>query len=227
MDNNKNKGIESIKLHSYSDIIFFWPLEIPSIILLILSLIPVLQDDSLIRIFSWIWIWIFISNLLIVAFDFSSSKAFSLVALFIVIFLILIILSTFANLNILQDVLIFLQMPVDLNWAFYTTILIIFSLLFLIAFISSKISYVEITGNEIFVKQGILAERIALSTDRMEISKVINDVFEYLIFRSGDLVIRTSSTSKFQTMRLQNIINIGKKIDIINHIVSITEVNSN
>ena len=224
MEKPDNKNIESIKLHSYSDIIFFWPLEFVTIILLILSFIPVLQNENMIRIFSWIWVWIFITNLLIVAFDFSSSKAFSIVAMIVIIFFILIIINVFISINILQDILFFLQMPIDLHWGFYTTMIIIFGVLFLISFISAKMSFVEITGNQIFVKDGILAEKTALSTERLELSKIIKDVFEYLIFKSGDLLITTSTTGKYQTIRLQNVPNISNKIEIINRIVSITEV---
>ncbi|NHI90966.1 MAG: hypothetical protein EAX96_00600 [Candidatus Lokiarchaeota archaeon] len=224
MANTSNQKIDSIKIHSYSDIIFFWPLEILTLVFLICTIIPMLQTPDLIRIFSWIWVIIFVMNLFIVAFDFSSGKTFLIVAILIVVILILIILSIFANFNILQDILLFIQIPIDFYWTFYAVMALIFGVLFLIAFLAARINYLEVTSNQIFYKQGIMGERINLSTERVQLGKIINDVFEYLIFKSGDLILSSPTSGKYQTLTLQNVININKKIDIINHIIAKTEV---
>ena len=93
---NKQKHIDSIRLHPFSDVIFFWPICLVSAVFFIILLFPQIAGNSdFVRIFSWIWLIVFIYNVFIVAFDFPSGKIFGIVAVLVCIIMLVIMLQLF------------------------------------------------------------------------------------------------------------------------------------
>ena len=218
------KKIEKIRLYSYSDMIFFWPTPIISLILAVFSIIPFFQIENVLNLFSWIWIIVFTYNIFIVAFDFSSTKTFAIVALFVGLILLTFIILFTTGWNALTVFLFLNTLSLNLRWEFYTVMASSFGLIILIMIISTRINYVEITSNRVFVKKGIFSDKFDLSTGGMQVEKQINDVFEYLFLRSGDINLVFQPGSKFPILLPSNVINVNKKIDQINLIISQEEV---
>ena len=219
-----DKKIESIRLYSYSDTIFFWPMPIISILFFTLSLIPIFQSPHIVRLLSWIWIIVFISNIFIVTFDFSSAKAFTIFVMIITIILIFIVIAILTSWNFFTYTFLFLQLPIDFSWAYYILMFTIFGSIILIMVLNSRINYVEITSNRLYIKKGILAEKIDQSTDRMQVDKKIDDVFEYFILKSGDISFTFPYGSTFPIIMLPNVMNVNQKIKKVNKLIAQTEV---
>ncbi|NHI92368.1 MAG: hypothetical protein EAX96_07675 [Candidatus Lokiarchaeota archaeon] len=217
------KKIESITIRSYSDVIFFYPTFFVSLVFIFLSLFMV--QGNLPVVLSWIWLIIFIYNIFIVAFDFPSGKLFALVAVIIAVVMLLVVLAVlFPQLSILSYVFVFLQLEIRLTWQFYLVMTITFGIVFLILILSSYISYVEIKSNQVYIKKGILGEKINQPTRGMQVYKEIDDIFEYAVLKSGDITLMFPPGSRFVTLSLPNVININQKVTDINYIISKTEV---
>ena len=221
---DSKKRFESIRLNSYSDVVFFWPTLITSLILGILSIIPFFQSENILNIFSWIWMITFIYNIFIVAFDFSSMKTFAILAATVAFILLLVVISISIGNNLFFMLTFVFFIDFNLKWEFYTVMAIIFGMIFLIMIVNSKINYVEITSNRVYMKKGILSDKFDLPTSGMQVEKEIDDVFEYLVLKSGDLKLVFPPGAKYPIILLPNIMNINKKIEQINFIISKTEV---
>ena len=223
--NPPEKKIEKVTIRSYSDIIFFYPTFFVSIVFIILTLPIFASNDNYVIVISWIWLIIFIYNIFIVAFDFPSGKLFALVAILIAVVMLLVVLAFFVpGLNVLQLVFFFLQLPIKLYWDFYAVIAVVLGVVFLIMIVNSYISYVEIKSNQVYIKKGILGEKINQPTRGMQVYKEIDDIFEYAVLKSGDITLTFAPGSRFVTLSLPNVININQKIEDINNIISRTEV---
>jgi len=218
------KHIDKIRLHSFSDVIFFWPTCLISAIFAIIMLIPpIAGNGSLVRIFSWIWLMVFIYNVFIVAFDFPSGKIFGIVAALVAVIMLLIILQLVLQLEVLSYVFIFLEVPIDFYWAFYLFMAALFGIVFGIMLLEHHISYVEIKSNQVYIKHGILGEKNTQSTKGMQVYKEIDDVFEYFILKSGDITLHFPHGTH-TVLNLPNIMNINQKVKDIHYILSKTEV---
>ena len=220
-----DKKIEKVTIRSYSDVIFFYPTFFVSLVFIFLTLPMFAGNDNYVIVISWIWMLVFIYNIFIVAFDFPSGKLFALVAILIALVMLLVVLAFLVpGFDILQLVFFFLQLPIKLYWEFYSVITVIFGFVFLILIVNSYISYVEIKSNQVYIKKGILGEKINQPTRGMQVYKEIDDIFEYAVLKSGDITLTFAPGSRFVTLSLPNVININQKIEDINNIISRTEV---
>ena len=81
-----------------------------------------------------------------------------------------------------------------------------------------------ITANQVFIKKGILGDKITQSTKGMQVFKTIDDVFEYFVLKSGDITLNFPQGGSHPTISLPNVMNINQKVEDIQTIISRTEV---
>lgn len=93
--------------------------------------------------------------------------------------------------------------------SFYFVFFIGLSLLFLAVWVTRRFDYWEVQGNELLHHQGILSNMERYPSPNLRIDKEINDVFEYLLLRSGRLILHPSSERK--SVILENVISISAK----------------
>jgi hypothetical protein len=79
------------------------------------------------------------------------------------------------------------------NAHFYWSIAIILGLMFAAVMIVVRFDYWEVRGNELLHHHGFLANLERLSAPNLRMEKEINDIFEFLLLKSGRLIIYTSN----------------------------------
>ena len=95
------------------------------------------------------------------------------------------------------------------NATFYWTLAIILGMMFLAVMIVVRFDYWEVRGNELLHHHGFLSNLERLSAPNLRMEKEINDIFEFLLLRSGRLIIYTSNDR--QPIVLDNVPFIDKK----------------
>ena len=75
--------------------------------------------------------------------------------------------------------------------------------------ISARFDYWEVRPNELLHHHGVLSDLERFSAPNLRINKEINDVFEYLLLRSGRLIVHASSERK--AIVLENVFFINRK----------------
>jgi hypothetical protein len=86
---------------------------------------------------------------------------------------------------------------------------VLMSTLYIIVWVMVRFDYWEVRPNELLHHHGFLSDLERFSAPNLRISKEINDVFEYLLLRSGRLILHP--TSEPRAFVLENVLNINRK----------------
>ena len=146
---------------------------------------------------------IFFFNLSIVAFDYTRLTS-------IVIALLVVILSLVSTMypgfgEFIHKVL---DRPMFMNATFYWIWAISLGTILMASLIKTRFDYWEIKNNELLHHHGLLGDVERWPAPNMRISKEIRDVMEYLLFRSGRLVLMPASDPR--AIIIDNVPNISK-----------------
>ena len=108
------------------------------------------------------------------------------------------------------------------NTAFYFIFFCTILLLFICVLISRRFDYWEVKGNELLHHHGFLSNLERFSAPNLRIDKEINDLFEYMLLRSGRLIIHASNERR--AIVLENILFINEKEERITRMLGALQV---
>lgn len=97
--------------------------------------------------------------------------------------------------------------------SFYTVYFLGMMALFITVLITRRFDYWEVRGNELLHHTGIVSNMERYPSPNLRIDKEINDVFEYLLLKSGKLTLHPSNERR--SIILENVVSISKKEDEI------------
>lgn len=161
-------------------------------------------------------------NLVVIAFDFPRTTSltwfFAFVSIVIGLWFILTMNSWLAP----QIVTALLKIKPAANASFYLIFAGITIFLYLCVLISRRFDYWEVKGNELLHHHGFLSNLERFSAPNLRIDKEINDVFEYLLLRSGRLIIHASNERR--AIVLENVLFINKKEERITKMLGALQV---
>jgi hypothetical protein len=161
-------------------------------------------------------------NLVILAFDFPRTTSLTLFFFAAAVAMGLVLLFTFQpELQPELTKLIHHFHPVA-NATFYWTIALVLGGMFAVVAVVVRFDYWEVRGNELLHHHGFLSNLERLSAPNLRMEKEINDIFEYLLLRSGRLVIYTSNDR--QPIVLDNVPFIDKKEAAVNKVLGALQV---
>ncbi|MBM4005177.1 MAG: hypothetical protein FJ295_18120 [Planctomycetes bacterium] len=217
---------ESIFLVPYPKIVFLYPTFLVAVVAaLVLSLTGrhnVGADDLLPVVLTWIFLAVLGSNLIVLVFDFPRATSLTLFFLFAAIVLGVILTATLkpglipAISHLLQSI-----RPVA-NSTFYNVLVCIFLGLYAAVFVSVRFDYWEVRHNELLHHHGMLSDLKRYASPNLRIDKEINDIFEYMLLRSGRLILRPSGESR--DIMLDNVLFINRKETAITHMLGTLKV---
>jgi len=95
------------------------------------------------------------------------------------------------------------------NGSFYMIFTAIMLALFVAVLISRRVDYWEVRSNELLHHHGFLSNLERFNAPNLRIDKEITDLFEYVLLRSGRLVIHCSNERR--AIVLENVLGIDKK----------------
>ncbi len=108
------------------------------------------------------------------------------------------------------------------NAWFYVVYVLMMLFLFTCVMVSRRFDYWEVRGNELLHHHGVLSDLERFSAPNLRIDKEINDVFEYLLLRSGRLGLHPSQERR--AIVLENVFFINQKEERITKMLGALQV---
>lgn len=102
-----------------------------------------------------------------------------------------------------------LSIQPEANASFYMIFTAIMMGLFVAVLVSRRVDYWEVRGNELLHHHGFLSNLERFNATNLRIDKEITDVFEYMLLRSGRLIIHGRDDRR--AIVLENVLGINKK----------------
>ena len=216
---------KSILLVPYPKFVFLYPVLVVSVVAAIITAFfeePLDPSNRAAVMLGVAFLGVLGVNLVILAFDFPRTTSLTLFffAAAVVMGFVLVCMYHPELLPVLSGVL--KRFHPLANATFYWTFAGILSLLFLAVMISVRFDYWEVRPNELLHHHGILSNLERFSAPNLRIDKEINDIFEYLLLRSGRLILQSSSERR--AIILDNIPYIRKKEEAITRMLGALQV---
>lgn len=216
----------SVYLVPYPKIIFLYPTLLVSVVAMIWMFVAgkssVGPEDTVPVCLTWTFLVVLAVNLGVLTFDFP--RATSLTMFFLIAALVLAAVLTFTLRPTLfpavADILRSIR-PVA-NATFFAVVTTILAILYLAVFVNVRFDYWEVRPNELLHHHGLLSDLKRYSAPNLRIDKEINDVFEYLLLKSGRLIIQASGERR--AIILENVPFINKKEQSITQMLGALQV---
>ncbi|MHA1978404.1 MAG: hypothetical protein ACW98F_09995 [Candidatus Hodarchaeales archaeon] len=204
-------------VRSYPETIFFYPSMIVGIIIFFIQF---LAGNNLTTEVQSQWgtffFAVFAFNFLIVAFDFGLGKTALIAAGFIILILAVVLFQEQIKELLTLD---WSTPDITMSTGFYLFFDILLIAHFILVWIYSRIDYWLISPTEIYHHRGILGdERRFGNAQHAHIEKTTPDIFEKMLFLSGDLFIKPETDP--QMYRVANVFRVDKKEKAIRGILS-------
>jgi hypothetical protein len=168
---------------------------------------------------------IFVATLLLVALA-STILLRGLVSMVAIVMLVALVI-TLALFNLWNDVLLFLGgLDVRMNAAGYLAVGVpLFLAWLLVVCVYDRAHYVVFSAGQIRYVLEVGDSEVALQSEGAMVEKKRNDVFRHWLlgFGTGDLLIRVGG-SNGPTIELENVLNIGRKLTLINRLLKEKEI---
>ena len=217
------KGPDRVYLVSYPKLVFLYPTVLAAIFGAIFMWAKggdATADYAVVP--ARIFIAVMMINLVVIAFDFPRTTSLTW---FFAIVAISVGLWTLFHMNDsiapwVSDQLS--KIRPAMNAQFYLLYTIMMMFLFGCVIISRRFDYWEVRGNELLHHHGVLSDLERFSAPNLRIDKEINDVFEYLLLRSGRLILHPSQERR--AIVLENVFFINIKEERITKMLGALQV---
>jgi len=207
--------LHNVIVRPYPKVVYFYLTWIASLVCGLLQ--PELLGGTRDALIGKVWMGLFVFNILVISFEFSRIRSVALS------FLAIAVLLGASQLGWLDAVGAFFgELSLIMNKAFYFTIWIVFSLIFVLVFINSRFNYWEIQPNEILHHHGFLGDVQRYPTRGLRMKKEITDVLEYILLRAGTLVLDPQGEQR--PIVLENVIGLNRVEDKIQRLLGTMKV---
>ncbi len=222
---NRKKKPPKIVLVSYPKIVFLYPTALASLAAAIyLSVAPQPPDTTSTAaiILSVVFLGVWAANQAVLAFDFPRASSLVLLLLFVMAIMGGVLLSVLKP-DVLPWVAARLQTFHPLaNATFYWTFCISLGLAMLGAMLVARFDRWEARPNQLLHHQGLWGDLDRFPAPGTRIEKEITDVFEYLLLRSGRLILHIRSQP--QPVVLNNVPFIASKEEALTRLLGTLQV---
>lgn len=169
-----------------------------------------------------IFLIVFALNMVVISFDFPRTT--SLTWFFAITAMVLGLWFLFSHYEGLAPKIVqgLLSIKPWANASFYMIYTMIMLFLYMWVMISRRFDYWEVKGNELLHHHGFLSNLERFSAPNLRIDKEINDLFEYMLLRSGRLIIHASNERR--AIVLENVLFINGKEDRITRMLGALQV---
>jgi hypothetical protein len=216
---------DKVYLVSYPKLAFLYPTFLMALIAAIY--LTIAGDDLTVQnkpavLMAALFLCVFAVNLVILTFDFPRTTSLTLFFFAVAIVMGLVLLSVYK-----PEVLPFLEGLIGslhplANATFYYVVATIMALLYVGMFISVRFDYWEVRPNELLHHHGVLSDLKRFSAPELRVDKEINDVFEYLLLRSGRLILHPSGETR--SIVLENVPFITHKEEALTRMLGALQV---
>lgn len=231
-DISKEEKENKIIVRAYPKTVYLWPTMVIGFIFWIISVInnifTIFSPQSLndiISVFASLWLIIITFNLIVISFDFSVGKLFTILTTVLCISLLYILLRDYFKLqliNIFPSIKDFLtNSGLSITPVFYLYFSFILLFLYLIIWLEGKIHYWEFQPNRITYHKGLFNDEESFPAQQSRIITETTDIFERLLFRAGTIFVVVGDN---KVHKLENVYNAATKNEKIQKLVSFIQV---
>lgn len=200
---------QRIILFAYPKVVFLYPTFLASIAGAIYMAVAGGANATGADLTAILFLGVFGLNLIVIGFDFPRTVSLTLLFLLFGVGMgLLLLFRTWPDLlPAVTDVL--KAFHPSANATFYATVAAVFAVIYVIVLINRRFDYWEVRPNELLHHSGLLSDLKRYSAPHLRIDKEINDVFEFMLLRSGTLILHPSQERR--AIVLENVINISRK----------------
>ena len=205
---SKKPSVEKTVLRPYPKVVFFYLTYFTSLIAGIVTAMKSGADPQALaatqETWTYIFLWVFTFNLLVVSFEFSRMLSVS------VLFLVLAFIFLGLWLGFLSKMFGFLKdIHPRADHHFFLFVFCVFTVIYILVFIQTRFNYWVVRKNELLHKHGFLGDVKRYHAQNVKIDKEIGDIFEFILLRSGAMVLYPENEAR--AIVLENIIGINRK----------------
>ena len=213
---------DRIYLVSYPKIVFLYPTFLASLAAGLWMLLSGNAESATSHVVSMIFLAIFAANLVVLSFDFPRTT--SLTVFFFLVAVGVVLWTVFRlNADLLPRVTAVLaKLNPQANSTFYFVITGVFAVIYVGVLISTRFDYWEVRPNELLHHHGFMSDLKRYSAPHLRIDKEINDIFEYLLLRSGRLILHSSQERR--AIVLENVFCINRKEEELTRMLGALQV---
>jgi hypothetical protein len=212
-------------LVSYPKVVFLYPTFLAAIAAALYTSFaghPLEPDHAWAVLVSKLFLGLLAVNLVILAFDFPRTTSLTLFFFAVAVATACTLLFTVKP-EILPPITHLLAMFHPLaNATFYWSLAGILGAIFVGVICITRFDYWEVRPNELLHHHGFLSNLERLSAPNLRIDKEINDVFEYMLLRSGRLILQASNERR--AIILDNVPFIKEKEEAITRMLGALQV---
>lgn len=212
-DLSSGDGPNRVFLVSYPKIVFLYPTFIMSLIAGVYMAFSrnvehnILEHTGAFAI-SAVFLLVLALNLIVFAFDFPRGTSLTLLFFLVAVVFGIFLLFRFTDVfPFVRDVLARYH-PVA-NATFYFTFAAVMFFIYVAVFAKVRFDYWEVNSNELLHHHGFLSDLERFASTQMKVDKEITDIFEYLLLRSGRLILHP--TNERRAIVLDNVFFINRK----------------
>jgi hypothetical protein len=213
---------ESIFLVSFPKVIFLYPTFVAALAAGISMLFVSDPLGHSANVVALMFLLVFAVNMIVFSFDFPRTTSLTLFFFCVAVAIGLWTLFRL-NPNLLPPVTNLLRSNKPIaNATLYFSIAALLGAIYLWMLVSIQFDYWEVRPNELLHHHGILSDLKRYSAPNLRIDKEINDVFEYLLLRSGRLILHPSEERR--AIVLENVFPINRKEEQITRMLGALQV---
>lgn len=215
----QDKGVILIP---YPKIVFLYPAWLVSILAGFYLLFTGDHEGTAAVVLGWTFLIVLTLNLVVLSFDFPRSTSLLLFAIITALVLGGALLVVY-NPQLLPRVheLILSLHPVA-NSTFFLLFATAMGAIYAFVAVLARFDYWEVRPNELLHHHGILSDLERFSSPNLRIDKEINDIFEFLLLRSGRLILHPSNERR--AIVLDNVFFINSKEESITKMLGALQV---
>ncbi|MCA9084483.1 MAG: hypothetical protein KDA81_10530 [Planctomycetaceae bacterium] len=222
-NDSDDDGPGSVFLVSYPKIVFLYPTVLAALFGAIYMMAKGGDPSAEYASFPGrLFLLVFLVNLVVISFDFPRTTSltwfFAAIAIAIGLWTLFRLNPDFAPWVTRQ----MMKITPAMNTSFYVLYVLLMMFLFVCVIVSRRFDYWEVRGNELLHHHGILSDLERFSAPNLRIDKEINDVFEYLLLRSGRLILHPSQERR--AIVLENVFFINQKEEQITRMLGALQV---
>jgi hypothetical protein len=196
----RKHSVEMTTLRPYPKVIYFYLTWLAS---LVCGIITSLSDHPSPTI-TYVWLLIFTFNLLVISFEFGRMVSVA------VVFFVLALIFLGAWLGFLRNMFSFLgSIEPNADHRFFFTVFVVFTVIYLLVYVQTRFNYWVVRRNELLHKSGFLGDVKRYHAQNIKIHKEIPDILEFILLRSGTIVVHPEGETR--AIVLENIIGINRK----------------
>ena len=191
----------SVIIRQYPKVVFLYPIFLFSIAAWIMEgFFERFQNSPTL---GAVFFCLFAVNMLVISFEFTRTSSVAIILFFVALMFAFLYFNIFPALRDLLS-----KIDIRMNAHFYGSIAWLFGIIYAIVFANVRFDYYEIKHNEILRHHGYLGDVERYPAPNLKMQKEIRDILEFILLRSGRLVLQPATESRAIVM--ENVIGINR-----------------